>query len=439
MLPTLKQLNRLIHDGLGVLESTGRDIAGLEEELVALPASYDHYLAFAESLADLPMRADWRYTEPVAWDDVAAESDPDRATIPLTSVGSGDAAARTRSGWEGSIAGCQLGKQLEVESTFAELRDALSRNGEWPIEDYVTDEALALLGRRNGTGPIRGEVGPAHADDDQNYTVLGLMTLEQYGSDFTHAQLRTLWEHNLPILTTWGPERLGLASWSIASARHPPGELHPLHDLLVFGDVWCGAQIRADAYGYACPGDPQRAAELAYRDATLNHRHTGAYAAAWTAAALASAFVTDDPLELFRIAQQYLPRRSRFAEAMAHGLRLVEQADDWRAGYEAIHAAYGQFGHCRVFQESATLINTLRFATSVGDGVCKQVMQGNDTDSYAATAGAILGVFFGPGHLEERWLAPFGDRVNIGLAGFHETRISVIGERLAALPRLIAI
>jgi hypothetical protein len=40
-------------------------------------------------------------------------------------------------------------------------------------------------------------------------------------------------------------------------------------------DEYCGALIRADAYGYACPGRPALAAELAWRDASLTHRRTG--------------------------------------------------------------------------------------------------------------------------------------------------------------------
>lgn len=445
MLPTLEQLHRLVHDAIGVLESTGRDVVGLEDELLALPESYDAVVRFAEALGDRPMREDWPYVEPVAWDDVLAECDPARGTGPLGSARGRDATdirGRIRAGWEASVCGCQLGKQLEIMPTLAQLCEALTKVGQWPIDDYVTEEALVALGKRNGTGPIRGERGPAHADDDQNYTVLGLLVLEQHGADFTHDHLRNLWEWNLPILTTYGPERRGLAAWSVADARKPTdGKLHPLYDLLVFGDVWCGAQIRADAYGYASPGDPQRAAELTYRDATLNHRHTGAYATAWTAAAIAAAFVVDDPLDIFRVAQQYIPQRSRFAEAMTEAIGLVENADDWQAGYDAIHAAFGVFGHCHVFQESATMINTLRFATSVGNGICKQVMQGNDTDSYGATAGAILGVFHGPdgpAALEPRWLEPFGGRVHVGLAGFHETSIDAIGDRLAALPGRIS-
>ena len=46
-------------------------------------------------------------------------------------------------------------------------------------------------------------------------------------------------------------------------------------DFLNPGEELCGALIRADAYGYAFAGRPQRAAELAWRDAMLTHRRTG--------------------------------------------------------------------------------------------------------------------------------------------------------------------
>ena len=55
------------------------------------------------------------------------------------------------------------------------------------------------------------------------------------------------------------------------------------------GEELCGALIRADAYGWACPGDPVAAAVLAHRDATLTHVRTGVYAAMWVAAAVATA------------------------------------------------------------------------------------------------------------------------------------------------------
>jgi len=91
-----------------------------------------------------------------------------------------------------------------------------------------------------------------------------------------------------------------------------------------------------------------------------------------------------------------------------------------------------------VYQECATLMNTLRFARSVGEGICLQVAQGNDTDSFGATAGSLLGVFFGPGHLEERWLAPFHDDLRTGLAQFHERSLSAVARRMGQLHGRVA-
>jgi ADP-ribosylglycohydrolase len=200
----------------------------------------------------------------------------------------------------------------------------------------------------------------------------------------------------------------------------------------------CGALIRADAYGYACLGDPALASELAWRDAGMTHRRTGLYGAMFVAAAIALAPVSDDPLDVFRGALGFIPQRSRLAEAVRFALEEVAAASGWLDGYERINARFGDFGHCMVLQEVGTLINTLRFATDVGDGICIQVMQGNDTDSFGATAGSILGARFGPGHLDARWTAPFRDRINLSMAMTWESSLTALVARMARLPGLVS-
>ena len=78
-----------------------------------------------------------------------------------------------------------------------------------------------------------------------------------------------------------------------------------------------------------------------------------------------------------------------------------------------------------------------QFARDVGDGICIQVMQGNDTDSFGATAGSLLGAWFGPGHLESRWTDPFQDRIQLALATTWVTSISELMARMAALPERV--
>lgn len=112
-------------------------------------------------------------------------------------------------------------------------------------------------------------------DDDINYTLMGMMALEQFGDGFTKRNLRDLWINHLPISTTWGPERAILLRSGISYLEHDRelfnhSEIEAWPDFMVQDTELCGAAIRADAYGYACPGQPALAAELAWRDASLH-------------------------------------------------------------------------------------------------------------------------------------------------------------------------
>jgi hypothetical protein len=152
------------------------------------------------------------------------------------------------------------------------------------------------------------------------------------------------------------------------------------------------------------------------------------------AAAIAAAPVVDTPLAIFETALAYVPQRSRFAAAVTDLLTEVAAANDWEDGYRRVAARFPEHTHCRIYQEIGTVINSLRFAESVGDGIGKQVCQGNDTDSFGATAGSLLGAWFGPSGFDRRWIEPFDDRAHVALANFYETSLSAIAGRVAALP-----
>jgi len=438
-LPDRGVLRARLRYAIADFAARGYDTGGLAGELDRLPNSYDALDGFATRLTTLAVRADWPYREPDDLEGIWAEADPDRPLGDVVDLSAADASGRAAAAFEGSVCGCMLGKPLEFDPTLAEIEAALSPAGEWPLDDYLTE--AVVLGLRDVQGQwrelVRERITHVAADDDINYTVLGMLVLEQRGASYDRGDLLRLWLYNLPVLATFGPERTLLVNAALAALE--PGTMPPPVDAWV-NDGWnpgqelCGALIRADAYGYACLGRPALAAELAWRDAGMTHRGTGLYGAMFVAAAIAAAPASTDPLAMFSTALGYVPRQSRFAEAVTFALEQVSVASDWRDGYERIHARFGEFGHCRVLQEVGTLVNTLRFATDVGNGICRQVMQGNDTDSFGATAGSLLGAYFGPGHLEPRWTAPFDDRIQLALATTWESSLSKLTLRMAALP-----
>ena len=67
-----------------------------------------------------------------------------------------------------------------------------------------------------------------------------------------------------------------------------------------------------------------------------------------------------------------------------------------------------------------------------------QVAQGCDTDCFGEIIGSIMGAYFGPGHMDERWLNPFNDDLRTALGTFHERSLLAVADRMSRLPSLIA-
>ncbi len=432
-LPDLELLRTRLRHALDEDAALGVDVVDLRDACDAADG-YDALNAVALRFGEVPPLPDEPEDLEAIWAQCDAARDSSAHPVP-------DAADRVRAAFMGSVTGCILGKPFEIATSLHVIRQALEAHGEWPLDDYPSEAVVKDLPWQQPQWPelVKGRITHVAADDDINYSVLGMRVLERKGRHFTGDDVASMWRWNLPIRVTFGPERTFMAVLA-ASALEPTGSAIP--DWVRQwnpNSEWCGALIRVDAYGYGALGDPALAAEFAFRDASLTHRRTGVYSSMFFAAAIAAApRHQGDPLGIFRTALGYVPQRSRFADAVRFSLDSIEAASDWLSAYEAINARYGDYGHCRILQEVGTVMNSLRFAADVGHGVCLQVMQGNDTDSFGATCGSILGAYFGPGHLEERWTAPFNDTIQLALATTWISSVSELTERMAALPALVA-
>jgi hypothetical protein len=201
---------------------------------------------------------------------------------------------RIRSAWQGRISGCVLGKPLEVLS-FREGPDGVRRYlhdaGATPLRDYVPllDEATLTA---DGRACCLGHIGRAEPDDDIDYTLLALMLVEEHGVACSTEDVARAWLRLLPAGATWTAERAAYRTLLDCMAEQFVNGEPPGFDLCECSDNayndWIGGQIRADLYGWICPGRPALAAELARRDASLSHRGDGVHAAAFIAALAAA-------------------------------------------------------------------------------------------------------------------------------------------------------
>ena len=461
MLIRLDTLRERLHGVVLNKGEQGYDIKGLQDELDKLPDSYDEFVKFTKKLLSLKIRNDWSYVEPSSINDILNEMDPSRPKGKIKEIDYEDSSKRVEAAFIASLCGCMLGKPLEAMFTGHEIRKALEEIDEWPMSDYVSKDIENVLPRVHRSFPetAREFINYVAPDDDINYTIMGMLILEKFGADFTHENMKELWIHHLPIGTTFGPENTkllksgmdlkidgmdrstflekgGNGPRNILPTDNPEDLIDVFNDILNPGDELCGAAIRADAYGYAFPGNPAMASELAWRDASFTHSRTGVYGTMFIAAAISCAQIIEDRDEIIETALMFVPQKSRFFERVSVCFKDVKESNSWEEAYDKISDKYGEYGHCRIYQEIGMLINSLKFAEDVGHGICIQVSQGADTDSFGATSGSLLGAYFGPGFLDDKWVEPFNDDIHTGLAWFFERSISKLAKRMSNLPRM---
>jgi ADP-ribosylglycohydrolase len=387
--------------------------------------------ALTDALAEAVRSPDWGYHEPNAREDILAvlpHSAP--AERPADRV----IEDKIHAGWLGRIAGCNLGKPVELGTywTSERLKSYLELAGAYPLNDYIplldpmpAGYELREEWRQNTT---LGNVQGSARDDDIDYPILGLHLLERHGSALTPAHVAEAWLELLPFKQVYTAERAAYRNLVHALPLDQVARHHnPYRE-------WIGAQIRGDIFGWTHPGDPRAAATLAYQDASLSHTENGIYGEMWSAALVSSAFVADSARDVVERSLEHVPSRSRLAEVIRDVLDQHAAGSSWDDTLVRIQASYGHYSWVHTLNNAALVVAGLLW----GDGdyartVGLTVMGGWDTDSNAATTGSVAGVLLGTEGLPARFIDPLEDRTRSALFGFDNSRISDLAARTIRL------
>lgn len=302
---------------------------------------------------------------------------------------------RIRGAWRGRVAGCMLGKPVEGWSRETIHRMLKETKQGPPLTGFLRRweplDAFASIAPGNETAFV-GEVDLLPEDDDLNYTVVALLLVERCGVGFSTEQVAEEWVARLEPLKTCTAERiafrnllLGMKPPQTATWRNPYRE-------------WIGAQIRSDLYGYITPGDPMRAAAMAWTDARLSHTRNALYASMYYAAMISSAFALSSPAEIVENGARCIPSSSR----LAHALRCVRDEASSMSAESALQAIHNRWSESRQHDWCHAISNAevVTWALLHGKGefdrsVCMAVEAGFDTDCNGATVGSVLGAMLG--------------------------------------------
>jgi ADP-ribosylglycohydrolase len=424
-------LKDLVSHELNQRRESGYEVSHLEPAVdAAVTAGEQGELErLLEELERAPRASGWTYEEPSDAAAIAAA----RREVPLaTPLDLDDAELRSRihAAWLGRCAGCNLGKPFEGMDRVS-IRDYLDFAGAYPLTDWVPrldplPERFASVAR--AAESVRGNVRAMPRDDDIDYTVLGLLLLEQHGLDYTSDDVARAWLELLPFLQIFTAERVayrnllhGIAPPETARVRNPYRE-------------WIGAQIRADVFGYVCPGDPAAAAGLAYNDAAVSHVANGIYGEQWAAALVAASFTAPSMIEALAVASLVVPPRSRLAEALDLVADHHAAGASWDGLRDVLEARYGQLDFVHTIQNAAVVAAALLWGEGDFTRTIGLAVEGGwDTDCNGATAGSAFGVMHGLEGIPEHWTAPLNDTIRSALFGYDGARISDLAARTACL------
>jgi ADP-ribosylglycohydrolase len=346
---------------------------------------------------------------------------------------------RIRGAWQGRISGCQLGKPVELLS-MKQGREALNaylkQAGALPLRDYVPlleGTVVELTGRRS----CKDNLQRSEPDDDINYTVLALVMLEQRGLELTTADVARAWLLLLPPGMTFTAERAAYRTLLTQSNELFPHGAEPGFDLSECAQnewsEWIGAQIRADLYGWVCPGRPELAAELARRDAALSHTGEGVHGAVFVAALGAAIPASPSFAAAVEVALQQVPADSSVAEAIELAGSLVGQRD----AVEKLHERYRDLAPVHTLNNLALVVwgllsATDDFSAAIGDVVAA----GWDTDCNGATVGGLWGL--SGKAIPSHWTQPWRGRVAVTLAGHDELVLDELVDRTVAVAKKLS-
>lgn len=328
--------------------------------------------------------------------------------------------------WMGRICGCLLGKTVEGIKTD-ELIPFLKETDNYPMHRYIlhsdlNEDILNKYKFRFANRCYADKIDGMPVDDDTNYVVLAQQVIEKYGRDFTPYDISRAWLALQSKDAYCTAERVAFCNF--VKGFEPPESAkykNPYRE-------WIGAQIRGDYFGYINPGNPETAAEMAFRDASVSHIKNGIYGEMFVAAMLATAACTDSIKDIISGGLAQIPYTSRLYEAVVGVLTDFENGVSSKACFAAIHNRYDEYnGHdwCHTISNAMIVVAALLYGNGdFAKSICMAVETGFDTDCNGATVGSVLGMANGIDSIDDVWKKPINDTLHTSIFGVGTVKIS---------------
>lgn len=375
------------------------------------------------------IRPDFPFVEPNDFESIIADAGDLPTLSPLDDA---EYHERIKGAWYGRVAAVILGKPFEIHVDRKFIRRYLESVDAYPLNDWApyTSPELDITLRCKPSS--LGNVQYAEPDDDIHYTILSLMLLEAHGFSFSKLDVANNHLRNIPYHWLFSCTRQSYYHMVNLSEDRPiedqieefPTKINPWREGI-------NTAIRADFWGYIAPGDPRRAARIAYREVTLNAVKNGIYSSMFVAGALSAALSQNPTIaKIIQGGLSVIPQRSRLAHIVREVRDWYAEDGDWLPVCDRIYDRYGHLPFLHSLHNMAfVVLSLLHGDLDYSKTITTAVMCGMDTDCTSGTAGSIAGAAIGFECLDQRWIEPLNDHVKTVVAGFGHGSISGLVQR----------
>ncbi len=386
-----------------------RDLFLAVENLPCSPIKEEFADTVYKLVSELSIREDFKYNEPSDFEGISSLSEK----ITYTENNIERITDKVKGAWYGRVIGCLLGKTLEGIRND-ELQPFLKETDNYPMHRYVLSSDINedIISRYKYSFRHKcyaDKIDFMPVDDDTNYTVFYQYIIEKYGRSFTSYDIAGEWLKNQTYDTYFTAERV--AYFNFINGYKPPFSAvykNPFRE-------WIGAQIRGDYFGYINPGNPAKASEMAFRDASISHTKNGIYGEMFVAAMTACSFVEKSPLKIIECGLSYIPSSSRLYESIKTIISIYSDNKTYEECKEYIHSVFDDhMSHhwCHTISNAMIVAAALLYGEgNFSSSVCKAVEMGFDTDCNGATVGSVTGIINGYDKIDKKWLVNFNDTI----------------------------
>jgi ADP-ribosylglycohydrolase len=412
------------------------------------PDRIDDLTTLSKELAATAPADDFPFSEPAGLDAIR-HARPNGVRDMAKELTERDLLERIHGAWIGRCCGCSLGRPFD-RAPFTRHPENHQREtiqfwlegaNAWPLANYVPGKS-----RTSRRGIVIGapestleQIKAMEPDPHITSALLALGTLERKGLAFTSADIAKTWLRALPLDMAPPAETQALANMAGHEALSRATRDSDLLDSLDWREIAVaqnpyregnGAMDRAIVFGLVCPGRPEQAAEMAWRDARVSHTRNGIYAAMFIAALTAAAFHESDLALLVDCALSEIPARCRLTHAVKKMPALAKPHADWEGCWDALMTEFGAYEPDHAIL--STLVVLMALSYGAGDftrGLSIAAGSGLSPAANGATVGSILGIRTGSRAIPAHWTTPLRNALRSPLAGQTRITISDVAQR----------